>query len=515
MGKRQQLKYNIFDNNVGKNCYYTGYTHGSVEATREFNRILEEKAKEREKQRAREKADKQYRKNAIDRVFTAEEEQQIQDIITFYENYYYLNKDSRISILDQFTSSKHSYNVTSIDRLVRDTYKKEDVCVSNNTFIPPYGAKKYNSYNKARDKDLRFLNNIVIDLDYYKIPKYKDYTAEQMLDTILANTDIPTPGALIYSGHGMYLVYPLEKTIATQKTKNLYRWISKGFVRKLKEYGADAQCTDTTRVTKIIGSTNSKTGRMVQLIQYDKSIRYDLGTLYSSVIAPYGQAYINKEDNKNNKNKYTEHKSKVVSIFNLKKSVQTLCLARCHDLETLIELRNGNCEGYRELIIFLYSNFLHRSSSKLTQKDINELTLSLNTMFSKPLSYKEVLNNCKKGRYKYTNTSIINLLDIKANEQEQLRSIIWRSEEEVKERKKQKDKDYYQAHREELNARAKQRYKKKLEAQGKQTKQQQKLEQLEEVKKLLDQGLDNKQIIEKLKISRATLYRLKKQIEPT
>jgi len=204
-------------------------------------------------------------------------------------------------------------------------------------------------------------------------------------------------------------------------------------VNQLKEVGADTKATDPARIFRLAGSINSKNKAEVKT-EYRHDHRYDIHQLqydYLPELSPKKLAV-------KKKGRHT----KIVRMFN----TYTLHLSRARDLAKLVELRQGDVEGFRETILFLYRYW----TCCFTDDPDRALedTLSLNSEFLRPLPEKEVARATKSAQkaweaksdvkaneiaktlgypgagYNVSNSKLIEWLDISPQEQEQLSSII-------------------------------------------------------------------------------------------
>ena len=259
----------------------------------------------------------------------------------------------------------------------------------------------------------------------------------------------------------------------------LWKAVEEYFYRSLKEFGADRQALDATRILRIPGSINSKTHTEVKIIDnYD--YLYDLREIQNEYMPELSEkAPIRRGRPKKVKYIYRE---------------RSLYYARIQDLIKLCELREYNLKGHREPILFLYRYYLCYFTEDI-EKSLND-TLELNNMFKQPLREKEVLSATKSAEtvfkdqnkdYKYKNETLINLLEISDEEQKEMKTII--SKEEYKRR----DREYQ-----------KKKYKEELETQGKLTAEKKILQRRIKIKDLLAKGLKQKEIYLQLNISKRT-----------
>ena len=354
-------------------------------------------------------------------------------------------------------------------QLVKLKFDKDNVYITLNTFYKTYRRIEY----------LKELNALFIDLDTYKT----DFTKEQILMNLNENyfgKNIPTPNFIIDSGRGLYLIWLIKKV--PSMALPLWKAVEEYFYRSLKEFGADRQALDATRILRIPGSINSKTHTEVKIIDnYD--YLYDLREIQNEYMPELSEkAPIRRGRPKKVKYIYRE---------------RSLYYARIQDLIKLCELREYNLKGHRELILFLYRYYLCYFTEDI-EKSLND-TLELNNMFKQPLREKEVLSSTKSAEtvfkdqnkdYKYKNETLINLLEISDEEQKEMKTII--SKEEYKRRKNQYNKK---------------KYREQLKAQGKLTEKEKISQRREKIKDLLQEGLMRKDICLTLNISTKTYKR--------
>ncbi len=236
---------------------------------------------------------------------------------------------------------------------------------------------------------------------------------------------------------------------------------------QLKEFGADRQALDATRILRVPGSINSKSKTVVSILD-----EYN----YIPELKPY--------------EKKKGRPKKINFIFR----ERSLYYARVQDIIKLCELREYDLKGHRELILFLYRYYLC-SFTEDVQKALKD-TLELNNMFRQPLSQREVVRATKSAekcylnnnkQYKYKNETLIELLEITEEEQINMKTII--SKNEYKRRE---------------NIRGKKNYQKKLKSQGKIFKKEEIILRRKKIKDLLAKGLSRKDICINLNISKRT-----------
>ncbi|MEG0844555.1 MAG: DNA-binding response regulator [Romboutsia sp.] len=272
--------------------------------------------------------------------------------------------------------------------------------VSQNTFYRP----------QRRIENIKELRAVYIDIDCYN-SKYTKEAVQYFLENDLYGSKIPRPNYLIDSGRGLYYII-LIKPVPSMAMPLWYA-VQRYLFNALKQFGADANALDPTRVLRIVGTLNSKSGTCVEVLD-----AYD----YEYSLKEIQQEYLPEISEKK---KGKGRPKKMVSLF----TEYSLYYSRVKDITKICELRDYDMEGHREITLFLYRYF----SACFTQ-DVDEAlsrALELNSMFRKPLPGVEVIRDTKSATrayenklYKYTNAKLIEILDIDATEQRSLETII-------------------------------------------------------------------------------------------
>ena len=363
-------------------------------------------------------------------------------------------------------------------QLVGLKFDEDNEYITLNTFYKTY----------RRIECLKELNALFIDLDTYKT----GFTKEQILMNLNENyfgKNIPIPNLIIDSGRGLYLIWLIKKV--PSMALPLWKAIEEYFYKILKEFGADRQALDATRILRIPGSFNSKTHTEVKIIDnYD--YLYELREIQNEYMPELSEKAPKRRG-----------RPKKVSFIYRERS---LYYTRLQDLIKLCELREYHLKGHREFILFLYRYYLCYFTED-TEKSLND-TIELNNMFKQPLREQEVIRATKSAEkvylsknkdYKYKNETLINLLEISDIEQKEMLTII--SKDEYRRRKRERNNKAYNSEE------AKEKYKNQLKQDGKLTKKEQIELQREKIKSLREEGFKNKEISQKLNIVQKTLER--------
>ncbi|CAG7838730.1 hypothetical protein CLOHAE12215_00077 [Clostridium haemolyticum] len=408
-------------------------------------------------------------------------------------------------------------------------YKKEELKENIGKLLSIDDLNLYispNSFYKPlrRIENVRKLNSLYIDMDYYNMDKLKKLTPEQiiyLLDTEYFKEKVPEASFIVITGRGIAIYWLIEPV--PYMALPLWNAVQKFLLNKLEDVGADPKSIDAARVMRLSGSLNQKSGKLAELLVYNGNYKYALREIqeeYMPALTPYV---------KNPAFKRRGRKSKIVKMFNC----YSLHYARLMDLVKLQEMRNGLCRnkdgnltetGQREIMCFLY-RYWSCCFTKDKEKALKD-TLEFNKGFTLPLdkntvrtqtrqaekAYEEWLYNefnykKKKDRtkeeeetfkslkskrkqykllgYNYTNKTLIDILCIIEEEMRELITII--SEKEVKRRNNEQHKV------------------KRRNENGLTKKQQEKLDRLEAIQDLKNKGYKQKEIAIKLEISIRTV----------
>lgn len=290
--------------------------------------------------------------------------------------------------------------------------KGKDVYISQNTFN-----------NKSRKLiHLKELKALYIDIDCYKMNLSKEAVKYFMENDLYGQ--IPVPNMLIDSGRGLYYIIFLENTMSEELPK--WQLVEKYLYEKLKDLGADNKALDATRVLRVTGTVNSKNNSIVKVID-----TYDYQYTLDEIIENYIPEIIEdrKEKQKPKGVRKKGRKKKFVSLFTL----YNLYYTRFKDIKKLVEIRNYEMTGYREITLFLIRYFLnvYHGDDDLVMEEV----LEINNSFTEPLEKDEVFKATISGAtratenvYKYSNDKLIKLLDITPLEQKEMATIISKTE---------------------------------------------------------------------------------------
>ncbi|MER2006653.1 MAG: hypothetical protein ABS939_04300 [Psychrobacillus sp.] len=339
--------------------------------------------------------------------------------ITFMRKFKYTDK----------VKQQHVY-LNEITPELINSYVCKDSYLSLNSFYRPL----------RRNNQLRTIHNFYVDLDCYS----KGLIPEQVilhLNKDYFKSKLPVPNVILYSGRGLALIWQAEAIsgLAIEKWRKVQREI----FNLLQDFGADSKCTtDAARVFRLPASINSKSNEVVRYDHLHNSL-IDIKTFSTYFLTGNEnekpqQHKANSENNANGEEtKSKQPKKKLPKRF----TVNSLLMGRLKDLETLIKIRKGKMEGYRERLLFVarhYTYLLTENKEKAIQK-----ILELNGLFDVPLSEGEVVNSTASAiRYadsndnlRLYNATLTEWFDITEAEMQHLSILISKSEKQRRNRK--------------------------------------------------------------------------------
>lgn len=297
----------------------------------------------------------------------------------------------------------------------------EDIYFSQNTFYKP----------ERRIENIRQLRSLYVDLDFY-IFNFDPQWVLGKLQHEFYGENIPEPNLIIFSGQGVVLIWLIEPV--PYKALPLWQAVQNYLLNQLKDLGGDPLASDAARVFRLAGTRSSKNGADVH-VEYLHEYRYNLRDLqyeYLPELKPVDPTAKKKRGRKTN----------IVRLYN----AYSLNIARVKDIVKLVELRNGDVDGCRERLCFLYRYwtccFTNDPQEALSQ------TESFNQTFTHPLPLREVRRATKAAEkawmarsdkeaneiaqskgypgagYNIKNSKLIDWFDIQPDEMRHLKTII-------------------------------------------------------------------------------------------
>lgn len=376
-----------------------------------------------------------------------------------------------------------AYSPIELD--IEDYKNKRDIYYTPNTFNSP--IKRQRDY-------LWQLHRFYIDIDHKKGTRAIDqFEVAGAIEELVQANKIPQPTEYINSGRGIHIYWDIANCHIMlldlwEKIENYLFNQLKSIEKRIENIEIDKRATDPTRLLRLPGTINSKNNsKCYSMLKREENI-YNIFDLK--------KAYIKQN------RAYKKNKSNIAYLPT--KNLYTLNTSRIEDFKTIVSLRNGDVEGYRNSLIMFYS-YHYRLINEITVEELIKVTKEFNKSFKKPYSVKELTSVCRsinrvvkhfqedesKG-YKFTNKYIIEALDITEQEQKKLMTIISTGE---KYRRKNEKRNEARRNEEGLTSR-----------------QQSKKERINSILELKQQGYNQSKIAEKLGITRQAVSKLLKEL---
>lgn len=311
----------------------------------------------------------------------------------------------------------------------------------------------YSKFGSRCAVDLQSMGLCFVDLDIYKTPLQHLSRAEVLehVQGICRGAGIPMPSLVIYSGNGYQLKWLLNAYLP-RAAMGRWKRVECRLVELFKELGADPVATDPSRIFRVIGSINPKTGRRVEIAYiHGGSIESAASCSFEALASALPIDRVEIEQKRKAK---TERELKLVAKkahaqerkgAQCKPSYMELAWARLEDLRLLAKLRGGIAPGMRNTYLLIVtcqlalSGLVHpdnfRTNVLSLQADISSdpdwlkdtnLLSALEKRVQRHYQSSGIKfdGDSKTPIYTYRNRTIIEKLEISEVEQRQLKTII-------------------------------------------------------------------------------------------
>lgn len=285
------------------------------------------------------------------------------------------------------------------------------------------------------------INAFLVDVDYYNIGLSLKDTLEK-IENIKQTLNVPDQTFTVSSGGGLYLVWKVTAVANnSSKISYLYRLIQKELNTAFKSVGSDPRAVDIARMLKIPGSINGKYEEKPKVTFIGSPSYERLDFFKFKELLVKNKPTVDKE-----KAVVSDDKKKKLKEKGLKsgKNAETLIQARYIDFLTVDKMKSSN-EGYRNHMLFYLA--MSMASTKRSDREILDVLHSFNQSLKAPLDDVEVerLDFRKESSYdkiwKFTNAEIIEKIEISADMQKNLITLI--GKEEKQERRVLQNRKYY------------------------------------------------------------------------
>jgi len=136
--------------------------------------------------------------------------------------------------------------------------------------------------------ELRRIQEIHVDLDFYKVPAWSGAAPKMVRDAVFETLDrrgIARPGLVVFSGRGLQLVWLLETWVDPQAALKAVTAMQ-ALVRLLAPFGADPAATDVGHLLRLPGTVNTKSGDLAWLLTHEPDRRQNFDELCLSILGP-------------------------------------------------------------------------------------------------------------------------------------------------------------------------------------------------------------------------------------
>lgn len=336
---------------------------------------------------------------------------------------------------NRFTQYHYEGVENATNRLIELSRENVDVYMSNADFFAP----------KRGLATLYRINSLFIDIDCHEHEFDLGQTL-YYLNTEFFEKTVPRPSRIIATGRGLQLHYFIEN--APRMALPLWQLLQDRLIKEFESISSyvegvsvDNKCRDVTRIARLPESYNTKSKTRAYIVD-DYAYRYRLDEIVEGY---YTDLQFDREKAKAKKELKAKKttKKKQNKVTNLYTKYSLLC-ARMNDLTKLIELRGGDCNGYRDEMLFIFG-WTVISKNMTEQQVVNEI-LAINVLFKEPLPdrvarekakyiYKKFKSQVLKkanpkqkyeyhDRYLFKNDTIIKRLNITRAEMKLLTTII-------------------------------------------------------------------------------------------
>lgn len=236
--------------------------------------------------------------------------------------------------------SQRSYTMNKMHSVLGDgsdifQQKDSDFYISQATFC-------------SADRKLMNLKSIQLmymDIDTYRIELYRGMTPQVMAERFCILCDmegIPRPSFIVFSGRGLQAKWIFEVPIP-RAAHVRWRATTSYFNSMMQQYGADPGARDASRVLRVVGSVNTKSGEICRIVYDNREesgelVRYDFD--YLADWLPLTRPYKG--------NKSSEEKGKGGQFCPEEYGLQTLHWAFLEDMRSILAMRGSIHEGLRQ-----------------------------------------------------------------------------------------------------------------------------------------------------------------------
>ena len=331
---------------------------------------------------------------------------------------------------------------------------------------------EFSKFNRRLVNLLR-LGVCFVDLDTYR-SELRGVSPDSQASLLLEYCEgegIPVPSLILHSGRGLYAKWILSPVLS-RRALPYWNAIQKQLLNRLRRFGADFGARDGSRVLRLVGVVNAKSGTVCRVLHVNERdgepISYDIDYLGDCVFPLSREELRQRRQERRERREREEAVAEVevdgpergaslrvvpgnASLANLRGfSGPQLAWDRLHDLRRLVDVRYGSApvpEGARMSLLFWQLNFLllsgatnslglwHEAAAvaRRLDPDWGYDSTELGTLYRKAQQFGagervEFAGRSYPALYTPRNAKLIDLFSITDAEQRELATIISREE---------------------------------------------------------------------------------------
>lgn len=270
----------------------------------------------------------------------------------------------------------------------------------------------YNTRGGRKTSNVSFLTCLYVDID--------GVTPEEA-EQRLSKSDLPKPTMMVNSGGGVHYYWFFNRPAQANGDEycfiKTWRRLATHFTSQLQ---GDPQCVDIARLLRIPGTINTKRGVKSEVLYFNPQVSYSIMALHKQYNVTQATTQVKQAED----TKPVATKPKQVKAMDRKRDYEEepdnttgYNLQVKEDLLTLVQLRNGDTEGYRHTLLFYYKRF----GATLAELE------DMNALFVKSVSQNDVLAVAKsKGLAgkRPMRATMMTKLNITVEESSQLKQLV-------------------------------------------------------------------------------------------
>ena len=395
----------------------------------------------------------------------------------------------------------------------------------------------FNGIKRTKER-VRQMHACYVDIDCYKegIPQKEVVEA---IFWFVKRGDIPMPSFIVSSGRGIYVLWLLNDIPATSKAVRYYDLIQGKLVEVFSNYGSDHKAKSVNGYLRLPGTLHPKANKKVEILFYDLDVRYEmryLGEWFALSDLMDSKVTVLPERVQKASKKIVKFKNKKDSKVETEFSQESFQKKFQEDLLRLVVLRGYDMEGYRSHWLYMMHHSLLRRG--LDESIVMDKVHRYNNRFKEPLPENEVDSLVKSSKkrhdewvdqmrriqngepgasptkynfagYNWSSKRVIRDFEITVDEMAHLKLFV---NEDIKlHRKKKRDKEYYEEHKEQIKEKAKASRRQKNS--GLTNREATKQKNINDIKALLEQGLKQIEIATRLGLTKGYISQIVRKIK--